>query len=117
MNSNINTQAIVRQIVARVRCAVCNHHFAMSDIQLLGKREQAWAFRVRCRECRNDALMLALVESGKTQPVYTDLAPSEWERFKDNPPITEDDVIQVHRHIQAYEGDFSELLDEPLPPE
>lgn len=89
----------------------------MSDIHLLGKREQAWAFSVRCRECRNDALMLALVESGKTQPIYTDLTPSEWDRFKDKPRINEDDVIAIHRHIQAYDGDFSELLDEPLPPE
>jgi hypothetical protein len=117
MNSNANTQAIVRQIVARVRCAVCKHHFGASDVQMLGKRETAWAFQVRCRECRTEALMLVLVTSRGAQPIYTDLAPSEWKRFQASPPISDDDVIEVHRYIQAYTGDFSELLDEPLPPE
>ncbi|MBI5305370.1 MAG: hypothetical protein HY868_24785 [Chloroflexi bacterium] len=117
MNPNINTQALVRQIVARVRCGVCNHHFGMSDVHVLGRRENAWAFRVRCRECRTEALMLAFVGNGGAQPIYTDLVPSEWDRFKASPPISEDDVIAVHRYIQAYVGDFTELLDEPLPPE
>lgn len=117
MNPNPNTQAIVRQIVARVRCGVCKHHFGISDIHPLGKREHAWAFRVRCRECRTEALMLVVVTNRGAQPIYTDLAPSEWERFKASPPISDDDVIAVHRYIQSYDGDFSELLDEPLPPE
>ena len=28
-----------------------------------------------------------------------------------------DDVIVFHEYMRAYDGDFSEILDEPLPPE
>ncbi len=117
MNEKVNAQVLIRQIVAHVKCTVCGHHFGASDIQILGHREQVWAMRVNCRECRTQALLLAVVEGNATRPVYTDLAPDEWQRFKDCPPISADDVIAMHRHIQSYDGDFSEILDEPLPDE
>jgi hypothetical protein len=89
----------------------------MSDIQIVGHREQVWAMRVNCRECRTEALLLAVVEEKGARPVYTDLAPTDWTRFKDGPAITVDDVIEMHKFIQTYEGDFSEILEEPLPEE
>lgn len=115
MNENASSQILIRQIAARVKCAVCGHHFAMSDIRVLGHREQIWAMRVNCRECRTQALLLAVVDGKTTQPVYTDLSPDEWQRFNDRPPISVDDVIAMHQHIQSYDGDFSEILEDPLP--
>jgi len=115
MDENVSAQVLIRQIAARVKCAVCGHHFSMSDIQGLGHREQIWAMRVNCRECRTQALLLAVVNGKTTHPIYTDLSPDEWQRFKDRPPISVDDVIAMHQHIQAYDGDFSEILEDPLP--
>ena len=117
MNPNTNSQALIRQIIAHVRCAVCGHHFGMSDIQVVGRRENIWAMRVNCRECRTEALLLAIVNEGAAQPVYTDLAPDEWERFKDHPPVSVNDVIAMYQHMQSYHGDFSEILEDPLPDE
>ncbi|MBI3912636.1 MAG: hypothetical protein HY327_00350, partial [Chloroflexi bacterium] len=45
----------------------------------------------------------------------TDLTPSDWQRFRHAPPLNEDDVIRFHEFIQQYTGDFSEIMDEPLP--
>lgn len=115
MDQNVSAQALVRQIAARVKCAVCGHHFAMSDIQVVGHREQIWAMRVSCRECRTQALLLAMVDGKATRSIYTDLSPDEWQRFKDRPPISVDDVIAMHQHLQSYDGDFSEILEDPLP--
>lgn len=117
MGENVSSQALIRQIAARVRCAVCGHHFGTSDIQIVGHREQIWAMRANCRECRTQALLLAVVEENSARPVYTDLAPTEWQRFKDGPPISVDDVIEMHQFIQTYDGDFSEILEDPLPEE
>lgn len=117
MNLNVNTQVLIRQIVARLRCAVCNHHFGASDLKVIGNRENVWAIRADCRECRTQALVLAVIGGGKAQPMHSDLTPSDWERFKAAPPISEDDVIAIHQHLQEYAGDFSEILDEPLPEE
>jgi hypothetical protein len=114
---NANNQALIRQIVAHVTCSVCGHHFGMSDIQVVGRREQVWAMRVNCRECRTQALLLAIVNDRGTQSVFTDLTPEEWVRFRQAPIITDNDVIAIHLHLASYAGDFSEILDEPLPDE
>ena len=114
MNQNALTQAMIRQIVAQTRCGVCGHHFSRSDVQVVGHRENIWAMSVTCRECRAKALMLAVIANGTTHPVYTDLDPTEWNRFKSRPPISIDDVIQFYDYLDAYDGDFSEIMDEPL---
>jgi len=108
---------MIREIVARVRCAVCRHHFRASDVQILGRRGNAWAMRVACPMCRTQALLFAVLTERAAQTIYSDLTPDEWGRFKDRPPISLDDVIAFHEYIRAYEGDFSEILDEPLPDE
>ncbi len=111
------SQELIRQIVAHVTCAVCGHHFGISDIEVIGRREHVWAMRVGCRECRTQALLLAVVHEGATHPLYTDLVPEDWQRFKDGPSISADDVIRVHQYIQSYDGDFTDILEDPLPEE
>ena len=114
---NTSTQAVIRQIVAHVTCAVCGHHFGTSDIQVVGRRDQVWAMRVRCRECRSEALLLAVVNETGTRSTYTDLTPDEWARFEQGIPVSVDDVIAMHQFLEKYDGDLSEILDEPLPEE
>ncbi len=114
---NPNSQALIRQIVAHVTCSVCGHHFGKNDIQVIGRRDKVWAMRVNCRECRTQALLLAVVGENGTRPIYTDLAPDEWERFMDAPPININDVIAVHNSLQSYDGDFTDILEDPLPEE
>lgn len=115
MNHQSLTQAMIRQIVAHARCAMCGHRFAMGDVRVLGRRGSAWAMSAVCRECRTQALFLAVMSEGTTRHIYTDLSPGEWERFKVRPAITVDDVIDFYVHMDAYDGDLSEILDEPLP--
>ena len=116
MNSNAIPQAMMRQIVARTRCSVCGHSFSMNDIRVIGRRDNAWAMSVTCRECRTQALLLAVVAGGEAHHVRTDLVPTEWERFKSSEPVSTNDVIEFYRHLDSYDGDFSEILEEPLPP-
>jgi uncharacterized protein YbaR (Trm112 family) len=110
-------QEMIRQIVAHVKCAVCRHHFRAGDLQIVGRRGNAWALRVACPMCRTQALVLAVVTERAAQTQYSDLTPDEWERFKDRPAVSLDDVIVFHEYLRAYGGDFSEILEEPLPPE
>jgi len=117
MKIDATAQALIRQIAANVTCAVCGHHFGAQDIELIGKRESIWAMRVNCRECHTKALLLAVVNHGTARQVHTDLVPEDWERFKASPRISMDDVISVHEFIQSYAGDFSDILEEPLPEE
>ena len=117
MTQHAIPQEMIRQIVAHTPCAVCGSRFSVSDIRVIGRRENIWAMRVNCRECGTQALLLAVINETAAQSLYTDLAPDEWERFKNRPPISTDDVIAFHQYMRAYDGDFSEILEDPLPDE
>jgi hypothetical protein len=117
MKQDATSQALIRQISARVTCGTCGHHFGARDIEPIGKRDNVWALRVNCRECHTKALVLAVVNQGTARQVHTDLLPEDWDRFKDSPPITLDDVIATHEFIQDYSGDLTDILEEPLPAE
>lgn len=108
---------MLKEIVTRLRCVVCERRFREKDVQIIGRRGKVWAMRVHCPMCHTPALLLAILTEHIAQTVYSDLTPDEWERFQDLPAISTDDVIAFHRFIQSYPGDFSEILDEPLPPE
>lgn len=107
----------LKEIVARLRCVVCQYRFRAKDAHIIGQRGKLWAMRVHCPMCHTQALLFALLTEHTTQTLYSDLTPDEWERFQDRPPISIDDVITFHQFMQSYAGDFSEILDEPLPPE
>lgn len=117
MKHEVSSEVLIRQIAKHVTCTTCGHHFALNDIEFVGRRENVWAMRVNCRECRTKALLFAVVNKGTARSIYSDLAPEDWDRFKDSPAISVDDVIQVHEYIQAYDGDFTDILEEPLPKE
>ncbi len=117
MNQNGITRSMIRQIVAQARCSMCGHSYNVNDVRIIGKRDNAVAMSVACRECRTQALFLAVLGQGKTKPIYTDLAPSEWDRFKSRAAISVDDVIEFYLFMDSYDGDLSEIMDEPLPSE
>jgi hypothetical protein len=117
MNPKSISLAMIRQIAAHATCTVCGHHFHINDFQVLGRRENVWAMRVNCRECHTHALFFAVLSEGVAHPLYSDLEPKEWDRFKGCGAISVDDVVAFHKYISEYKGDFSEILDEPLPPE
>lgn len=114
MKQNELSQAMIRQIAAHTKCAVCGKRFRMGDIQIVGHRDNVWAMRASCRECRTTALLLAVISQNVTRSIYTDLAPEEWERFKSSVPVDVDDVIRFYQAMDAYDGDFSDILEEPL---
>ncbi len=115
--SNPENLLLIRHIIAHVPCAICRRRFAARDVQILDRRGNVWAMSVKCRACGTDAILFAVMNEAKTKPVRTDLTPDEWPRFGNALPIQTDDVIRVHEFIQSYAGDFTDLLEEPLPNE
>ena len=112
-----NQVSLIRQVVAHVPCAACHRRYAEGDVQVLDHREKVWAFAVKCRFCHAQAIIFAVIGETTAHPIRTDLFPDEWERFRNAPPISDDDVIRFYADMQNYAGDLTEILDEPLPNE
>ncbi len=117
MQEPLNKNEIIEKIARQVKCTACGRRHRPNDFDVLEETETMAVMRITCRECRKESIIMAVVQRRRVRPVYTELDPEEWERFRDAPPLTPDDVINIHRAMKEYVGDLTDVLEDPLPPE
>ena len=117
MASRAPRHELIERLAQRLKCAVCGRRFRPADFEWVEERDPLTVLAVSCRECRRVRIVLVLVQRRGPRPGYTELEPDEWQRFSRLAPLTGDDVIAMHDALQTYAGDFSDVLEDPLPPE
>lgn len=104
----------VRQLLENVKCVVCSSEYDDADVAIMGQQDDVWMLMVSCHQCATQGIILAMIKEEEQVEVVTDLTPEEWERVKDLPAISTDDVLDVHRFLREFDGDFQELIEEDL---
>ncbi|HID87786.1 MAG TPA: hypothetical protein EYP55_10490 [Anaerolineae bacterium] len=101
---------LIQYLVTRIRCAVCKTSYRPRDVHILAHRGERWLMAVECHECRTQGLVFAVVQEGEAQPVLTELTPEEQARFQEMPPLDADDILDAHRFLRDFNGDFIRLF-------
>ncbi len=117
MQEPLNKNEIIEKIARRLKCSNCGRHYKPYDFQVMEERDNLAVMKIICHDCRKQSVVLAIVQRRKVRPVYSELEPDEWQRFRVLRPLTRDDVINMHRALQQYDGDLGDVLEDPLPPE
>lgn len=105
------------------RCTVCHHTFAPEDIHIVSRKPDLWTMVVACAECNSRNFVAAVLGDG--DPAQAQLALrklseqgslSEDDSPSDEPappagdPVSVDDVLEMHRFLKQFDGDFSRLF-------
>lgn len=109
------------ELVAQRRCVICHRPYGRDGVRILGRRDDTWMIAVTCRHCRAQALMVASPESQtgdihftrqqpQRPPIMYDVTYEEWLAFQQKPPISEDDVLDMHEFLKDFDGDFQALF-------
>ncbi len=117
MQDSLNKDEIIEKIARRLRCSACGRRYKPYDFTVMQEREDVAVMKIVCRECHKQSVVFAVIQHRRVRPVYSELEPDEWERFRDQQPLTCDDIINFHRAMLEYDGDFGDILEDPLPPE
>ena len=117
MQEKPNKNEMIEKIARRIKCTTCGRRYRPYDFSILEERGHFAVMRIVCRECHKQSVVVALVQRHKIRSVLSELEPEEWQRFHSNRPLSADDVIVMHRRMAEYNGDFTEVLEDPLPPE
>ena len=104
----------VRQLLENIKCVVCSSPYEEEDVTIMGQQEELWMLMVSCHECGTQGIILAMVKEEEQVELVTEFTPEEFERMRDLPPITGDDVLAVHSFLRDFEGDLVELFEEDL---
>ena len=105
---------ITALMARRLRCSGCGRRFRPQDIATVESGERLGVFRLRCPMCTSQRLVIAVWNRSAVRTYLTDLDAQEWTHYRNAPPINSDDVIRFHQMLEAYDGDLSDVLEDPL---
>ena len=124
MDKDTSEKQIKRIVLNRMeRCSVCHNEFASDDIQVVSRRDDMWMMVVTCNECHGRNFVAAVLGDGDPDAAQMALRKlSEGGRngldipgigeptVAAGPPVTVDDVIDMHEFLNGFDGDFTRLF-------
>lgn len=115
MDKNSPEYQFVRQLIANIKCVACSQKYSESDFFIMGQRDDVWMLMVSCSHCKTQGMILAMIKEQEQIELITDLTPEELVKVENMPSISVDDVLDLHRFLKDFEGDFRELFEKDLP--
>lgn len=99
-------EQLIRYLVAHLKCAACQHTYNPEDLDIIDQGSSLLVLLMTCQHCQAQGLIVALVQEQKPEPQR---ATQERERSEVQ-PITADDVLEIHRFLESFDGDCVSLL-------
>jgi hypothetical protein len=108
-------QEWLRAQLTAFTCSSCGRSYLRSRIRVLAQRDDLWFVSLKCVSCGTGALGLVTVrdadDDGSETPGFRgELTPADEARLADAPPFDVDDVIETHRFLARFDGDFRRLF-------
>jgi hypothetical protein len=123
---DVNQEEWVRSELAAVTCEACGNAYASSRLRVLARRQGMYVVGLTCGSCGAAAVaMVAFEREGGAagQPAEADgrrhgraaRARSEASSaLAVSPAVDLDDVLDMHRFLEDFDGDFRQLFDTTL---
>jgi hypothetical protein len=99
---------MILQLINNLRCVECGRLYNAEDFALLRRRENVWLLSARCRHCNELCQVVILLPTAEEIEI-SELSTDEAQAISELPPISSDDVLDLHLFMQDFDGDF-ELL-------
>ncbi len=98
MDENDKRRLVLR-LVTQLRCVDCGRPFDPHDFALIQRRKDMWVLGTRCHYCDVPCQVVVFMHLDPAPEPVTDLTPEELRAAEEWPPITADDVLDVHEAL------------------
>ncbi|HEX8025093.1 MAG TPA: hypothetical protein VF484_02705 [Candidatus Limnocylindrales bacterium] len=88
----------LRALPDGLACTVCEERVPAADVRVVASREDVCFLRIDCPACRSTTLAFVQAEAG----LADDAPPAA-------PPISADDVLDMHLFLAGWHGDLETL--------
>ncbi len=99
-------EQLIRYLVAHMKCVACDHPYRPDDFEVLDEGASVLVLLMTCHHCQTQGLLVAFVQEQEPEPRKDRQVKERGE----SEPITADDVLNMHRFLKDFEGDFDTLL-------
>ena len=103
-------ERFIKKLTSTIRCSVCEEHYQVNSIKVLGHQDNVWFLNASCPACHSQTLVAATFNEGKSIEAVTDLTKAELANFAKASAISTDDILDLHGFFQDFDGDFAKLF-------
>jgi hypothetical protein len=101
---------LVFKLIARLRCVECGEAYNAHDFSLVGRWQDVWVLSADCRNCGDSSHVVIAMQLAAEPEAVLDLTPEEAQTAKGWPPVSADDVLDMHLLLREFDGDFESIL-------
>ena len=101
--------------LASFGCAACGQAYGQGHIHLIAQREELFFVDLTCDHCGSQAVAIVTIQvDGETARLeggeLVRAEGAERDAASDGPPVSADDVLDVHDLLDDFEGDVHQLI-------
>ena len=103
---------LIKRLIATIKCGTCGESYHENHVEIIKQNEGVWFLKVFCTACQVKSLVAAVIKKEKRPEAVSDLSRAEITKFKYLDEVGEDDVLDMHRFLNEFDGDFADLFHE-----
>ena len=101
--------------LASFGCAACGQAYGQGHIRLIAQREELFFVDLSCDHCGSQAVAIVTIQiDGDTATLdggeLVRVGAADPDAAPDGPPVSADDVLDVHDLLDDFEGDVHQLI-------
>jgi hypothetical protein len=105
-----NKRRLVLKLVTQLRCMACGEMFDPHDFALVERNLDVWVLGIQCRQCGASSHVVVMMRLEAEPESISELTREEAEVVAEWPPISGDDVLDVHELLEEFYGDLDDLF-------
>jgi hypothetical protein len=99
---------LIRRLIATIKCGKCGLNYHVDDVKIIQQNDDMWFLKVYCPSCDTKSMVAALIK--KEPEAVSDLTDTEVAEFEPLDVVAADDVLDMHRFLDEFDGDFTRLF-------
>ncbi len=103
-------ESLIKRLIATIKCGTCGRNYEEENVEVIEHANELWFLRVYCSFCNVKCLVAAIIRKDERPEVITDLTEAELGRFKNSEEVREDDLLDMHKFLKVFDGDFPRLF-------
>lgn len=103
-------ESLIKRLIATIKCGNCGQNYREDCVDVIKHIEELWFLKVSCSYCGVKSLVTVIIRKDEKPEVITDLTEAELEKFRDMDVVGEDDILDMHNFLKAFDGDFPRLF-------
>ena len=105
----MNNFNLIQEHFTQLHCPSCDLYFTKESINLIREEKDYWVVKVCCSNCKHSPGFAIVGIEFDNQITSTNVDLDKL-KFKDQPPISSDDVIEAHNFIKSMGSDWMKYI-------